>query len=336
MNEREGSRDGVWFVYDGDCPVCTFAAQALKIKEIYGSLHLLNARERQDHPLFEEIDKRCLDLDEGMVIYCKGQFYHGEGALRFMARYGESKGLFNYFNKSLFWSKSLAKFIYPWMRGTRNLLLQLRKVPQIDNLNKKAQPIFKSIFGESWEQLPPVMRKHYAVCPYTEDLVTVEGYLDVMCRGPIKAFRLIFMLLGLIPPYNENNVPVTVNFRSAKDTREFQFNRTFHFSNRKPYRFRSRMFQVLGNEVIEVMRFRIGWRMNYLWEDGKVILKHKGYAINLLGHFVPLPLTAIFGEGYAEEVAVDDETFDMFVDIRHPWWGKIYEYKGRFKVAAEV
>jgi predicted DCC family thiol-disulfide oxidoreductase YuxK len=336
MSEPVAYREGVWFVYDGDCPICTRAAQALKIKETYGSLHLLNAREKQSHPLIDEINKQCLDLDEGMVIFYDDRFYHGEGALRFMARHGETRGLFNYFNKSLFWSESLARFFYPWMRSTRNLLLRMREIPQIDNLNKRDQPIFKSIFGEAWDDLPLIMRKHYANRPYTDDILSVEGCLDVMCSGPIKALRPLFLLLRLIPPYNENNVPVTVTFESVKDTCEFQFNRTFHFTNRKPYRFRSRMIQVEGNEVIEIMRFGIGWRMNYLWQDGKVILKHKGYAMKLFGLYIPLPLTTILGEGYAEEVAVDDETFSMFVEIRHPWWGKIYEYKGQFRITREV
>jgi len=38
----------------------------------------------------------------------------------------------------------------------------------------------------------------------------------------------------------------------------------------------------------------------------------------------------LIGEGNALEKPVDDDTFDMQVDITHPWWGKVYEYKGRF------
>ena len=37
-------------------------------------------------------------------------------------------------------------------------------------------------------------------------------------------------------------------------------------------------------------------------------------------------------KGYAEEIAVDDNTFHMNTHISHPWWGKVYEYKGRFKI----
>ena len=48
------------------------------------------------------------------------------------------------------------------------------------------EPIFKSIFGASWDELPSVMRKHYANRPYSDDITIVDGVLDVMCAGPIK------------------------------------------------------------------------------------------------------------------------------------------------------
>ena len=49
-------KDGVWFVYDGDCPICTHAAEALRIKQEFGSLSLLNAREAVDEPLIDVIE----------------------------------------------------------------------------------------------------------------------------------------------------------------------------------------------------------------------------------------------------------------------------------------
>ena len=336
MSANDTHRAEVWFVYDGDCPVCTYAAQALRIRERFGSLQLLNARDSQEHPLLVEINQQGLDLDAGMVIFHDGRFYHGAGALQFMARHGTPRGLFNWFNKSLFWSNCLAKLVYPWMRGTRNRLLRLRGVSPIDNLGWRDQPIFQTIFGANWNKVPTVIRRHYAIRPYADDRVTVEGTLDVMCRGPVRWLRPLFLLLGMIPPFNANKVPVTVVFESSRNSRDFLFNRTFHFAGRKPYRFRSRMRQIADDEVVELMRFGIGWKMRYLWRDDKVILQHRGYVLSLLGHLVPLPLTALFGAGHAEETAVDDETFDMWVEIRHPWWGKIYGYSGQFRISEET
>jgi hypothetical protein len=51
---------------------------------------------------------------------------------------------------------------------------------------------------------------------------------------------------------------------------------------------------------------------------------------------MPIPLTLFLGKGYAEEIAIDDNTFDMITHITHPLWGRIYQYNGRFKVTKEA
>jgi len=130
MNDP-AAQDGVWFVYDGACPLCNAAAHAFRIRQKYGTLHLINARESADEPLMHEIANRGLDLDEGMVIYCQGEFYHGKDALRFMAQAGNNEGMLNYFSKAVFRSDRRAAFIYPWLRGARNILLKIRKVGKI-------------------------------------------------------------------------------------------------------------------------------------------------------------------------------------------------------------
>lgn len=327
---------GVSFVYDGECPMCTNAAHALRIKKDYGSLNLINAREAANDPLVVEITQRGFDLDEGMVIYAEDRFYHGKEALKFMARYGDARNIFTAFCKSLFWSNAVSSLTYPWMRGTRNLLLRRRGAGRIDNLNLKSEPIFKSIFGDSWDDLPSVMHKHYANRPYTDDEVVVKGALDVMCAGPIKLMGPLMRLMGQIPARNEKAVPVTVQFQSDKNSKAFHFVRTFNFQNDTPYIFHSRMMQIKDNEVIEIMPFGLGWKMLYRRNGEKVVLEHNGYALRLFGHFIPVPLTLLMGKGYAEETAIDENTFDMITHITHPWWGKVYEYKGRFKVKKKI
>ena len=78
------AREGVWFIYDGDCPICSMAAHALRIREQLGPIALLNAREDNAHPLLQRVRDEGLDLDEGMVILHDGRFYHGQAALQFM------------------------------------------------------------------------------------------------------------------------------------------------------------------------------------------------------------------------------------------------------------
>lgn len=325
-------KSGVWFVYDGDCPICNYAANALRIKEEFGSLTILNARESIDDPLIEEINSRGLDLDEGMVIYVNDHFYHGKDALKLISRYGEPKNAFMSIFKGLFWSNILSYIVYPWMRGCRNWLLRRKKIGRIDNLKLKEEPTFKSIFGESWDKLPPVMKKHYANHPYSNQVTTVEGTLDVYCKPPLIWLSPLMKLLGQIPAFNEKNIPVTVRFESDSNSKAFHFHRCFNLAGGTRYIFHSRMLQISGNEVVEIMRFGLAWKLEYSWDGDKVLLKHKGYALKAFGHLVPLPLTILLGAGNAVEYPVDDNTFDMEVNIAHPIWGDMYGYKGRFEV----
>src|SRR5690606_28178496 len=110
-------------------------------------------------------------------------------ALRFMARHGDNRGWFNRINRLLFWSDRIAALLYPWMRATRNFLLQRRHRPQIDNLRKRDQPIFQPIFAQDWDRLPAVMKKHYANRPYCQDRTIVDGRMSVEYRGLLQLDR---------------------------------------------------------------------------------------------------------------------------------------------------
>lgn len=324
--------EGVWFIYDGDCPICQYAALALRIKREYGALHLLNARTDPDHPLLQAVNARGLDLDAGMVIVHNGTFYHGKRALRFMARHGDNRGWFNRFNRLLFWSDRIAALLYPWMRATRNFLLRRRQRPQIDNLRKRDQPIFQPIFAQDWDRLPAVMKKHYANRPYCQDRTIVDGRMSVEYRGLLQLLRPFYRLLGTVPIVNASDIPVRVTFTSHPDDCSFGFNRQFFFHNALPYHFRSRMLQINGPDLVEIMRFGVCWCLRYEWDGHKVLLRHRGYALHWFGHFIPVPLHWLLGRGDAEEIPLDDERFAMQVTLVHPLLGELYRYRGEFRV----
>ena len=322
----------IYFIYDGECPICSYAAHAFRIRQAVGNLHLINARDEKQHPLVQKVNERGLDLDEGMVILYQDNFYHGEDALHLMGLIGSDIGWFNRINAFLFRSKPVAKFCYPAMRGMRNALIRMKGASKIDNLDKKSKPIFQTIFGSGWDSLPPVMKKHYANRPYQNDKVTVEGVMKVESSRLGKLLTPFFQLAGTLVPYEGDNVPATVVFVSTPNSDVFQFDRIFRFPGRKPYRFHSRMKPVGGNELVEFMRFGLGWHMAYAWNGEKVILTHRGYVLNLFGLLLPLPLGLLMGKGYAEEIPLNDNEFSMMMEIQHPLWGKVYGYSGRFRV----
>jgi hypothetical protein len=196
-------------------------------------------------------------------------------------------------------------------------------------------PVFKSIFGSAWDTLPWIIKRHYANRAYHDDVVTVEGCLRVEFSLFGSILKPIFRLTRTLVPYEGDNIPCTVHFRTDARSNAFHFDRIFYFPGREPYHFRSAMSPVYGNEIIEKMGCGLCWRMLYSWSDGKVILSHKGYALNLFGILIPLPLAILIGKGYAEELPLNDDEFSMMTEIRHPLWGKIFGYSGMFRIVKD-
>ena len=330
------STDNVYFVYDGDCPLCCIAAKGIRIRQAVGQLHLINARDDDAaNPILQVINAKGFNLDKGMVICLNNSYYYGIDALHMMALLSSNHGWFNRVNYLLFRSKILAKLCYPIMRSIRKLLLWHKGIQPLNNLNNNKQPIFQAIFADSWTRLPAVMHKHYANRPYSNDVVTIEGIMDVTLGRLMRIFAPLFRALTLLAPYAGKNVPVTVHFRSEKNSKAFCFDRAFYFPNQPVYYFRSRMLPIGGNEVVEYMRFGIGWHGIYSYADNKVMLQHKRYVWKIFGIHIPIPLTLLLGKGYAQEHAVSDDTFAMSMQIRHRLWGLVYAYSGTFKVLSK-
>lgn len=123
MSGDEIDNQGLWIVYDGDCPFCSSYVRLYRLREVTGRVHLIDAR--TGHPILGEIHARGFDLDEGMAVKAAGRFYHGAEALQFLAILGAGDGLFNRLNRALFQHPRLSRVLYPWMVRGRLLTLRL-------------------------------------------------------------------------------------------------------------------------------------------------------------------------------------------------------------------
>ncbi len=198
--------------------------------------------------------------------------------------------------------------------------------------DKKNEPIFQSIFGQDWPSLPIVFHKHYANRPFTNDLVLVKGKMNITMSFLARLLSPLFRITGALVPYTGNNIPTEVYFRSEVNSNVFCFDRAFHFPEKSTYHFRSRLYPLDNGEVIELMPIGLGWRPNYLYDENKIKLKHRGYVINLFGKYIPLPLEILLGKGYAEEWPLSDNDFAMCMTIDHPILGQIFSYSGEFTI----
>lgn len=126
----------IYFVYDGECPICQMGADLYKVRQSVGEVKTVDARTEKDHPVMQEVNQAGLNLDEGMVIKYNNQLYQGKEALHIMAILGADSGWFNHVNNTLYKSRTLAKLSYPFMKGARNIALKLKGAGKIHNLEQ--------------------------------------------------------------------------------------------------------------------------------------------------------------------------------------------------------
>ncbi|MEM9168284.1 MAG: DCC1-like thiol-disulfide oxidoreductase family protein [Pseudomonadota bacterium] len=123
----------IYIVYDGECPFCSAYVRMVRLREIAGKVHLLDAR--APHPVVDDLKARGYDLDEGMALKIGDAIYHGDECVHQLAMLTGSSGFFNRFHFWVFQNEARAKAIYPTLRAGRNLALKLlgkRKIAEAE------------------------------------------------------------------------------------------------------------------------------------------------------------------------------------------------------------
>ena len=193
-------------------------------------------------------------------------------------------------------------------------------------------PIFKKVFGTEWDKLPPAFKKRYANRPFCDDELVVNGTLDVHMSRWIKILSPFLRLCGALLPYEGKDIPVTVRFNSDKHLDKIGFNRTFNFADKGAYQFQSRLDPIGGDRVVEFMRFGLGWLMRHHFDGEKVRMDHRGYIWRIGKLSIPLPMHLILGRAYATEQATSDNSFNLYFEIMHPLFGKVFGYDGQITI----
>lgn len=198
-------------------------------------------------------------------------------------------------------------------------------------------PVIKRALGASWNELHPLVRRHYDVPTGTDKRVVMRGIMDeVFHSTAAKAFLLFGRIFGALVPYRGRNIPVDVrNWGRPDNPTDMFWHRTFSFPGRPPFVFASRMVHVGGDEIVEYVRLGMGVRMRMSVKNGALVFTGIGFRWDLGPLTIYLPSWLILGHAVIEERAVSDEEF--FVDFKmvHPLFGRTFAYSGTFRIAGE-
>jgi predicted DCC family thiol-disulfide oxidoreductase YuxK len=115
-------------LYDGDCPICNRYVTLLQLRENFGTLTLLDAR--QASPQRSRVEQLGLDLNQGFALFVEGELYFGDRAIQALALMSGKSGLFSKVHHYVFRHAMLARLLYPALvAGRRVLLALLRRRP---------------------------------------------------------------------------------------------------------------------------------------------------------------------------------------------------------------
>jgi hypothetical protein len=192
-------------------------------------------------------------------------------------------------------------------------------------------PIFKDIFGTAWEAMPIVFKKHYQNRPYCNDITQTNGIMSVYIAPFLRPLTPLIALSQTLISQSGNNIKTIVKFKSNENDNCFRFEREFEFNDKKRC-FNSKMEPIGDNQLIEWTQSGIGWGCAFVYNDNKISLLHRGYFVKLFGKNIRLPIELFVGKGYAYEQAKSNNAFDMYMEIKHSLFGKIYSYSGTFYI----
>ena len=105
-------------IYDGECPFCRSYVQMARLREAAGPVELIDARGAPE--LVAAYHARGMDIDQGMIVELDGQTYYGGEAVWAINRLLSTHPVLRRLG-----GRRFLKFIYPALRGTRNLALRM-------------------------------------------------------------------------------------------------------------------------------------------------------------------------------------------------------------------
>jgi len=193
----------------------------------------------------------------------------------------------------------------------------------------KNKSLMQQTLGGQWDLLPPALKVHYGENDKGEN--HAEGVLNIgypwFMQWPLSFFRL----LGALVNKRGKDLKTTVS-KINKAGKQY-WHREIVYPNGKQIIFDSVFVAGDNKDFIEYINSFIGLRMVAFVKGDKLHYESKGYVLKL-GN-IKIPIFEWLALGHASIIEwqdddSDDQTFDMDFRIKHPIFGEVFCYKGRF------
>lgn len=121
---------GIVVVYDGLCPFCSYYVLHARLKDTYGHVTYVNARDAE-HPLVQAARQADMDLRTGMAVLIGETWLHGYQAAHRLALDDRGNDWLSRCTRLLFGKPERARWVYPILVALRRIWLSIDRLPDI-------------------------------------------------------------------------------------------------------------------------------------------------------------------------------------------------------------
>ncbi|VAW33450.1 hypothetical protein MNBD_GAMMA01-1888 [hydrothermal vent metagenome] len=199
----------------------------------------------------------------------------------------------------------------------------------------KQKSLMQQALGEQWHKLPQALKNHYRVNEQGEN--SAEGKLNIYYPWFMQLPLTFMRLFGALVNRRGKNLDTKVS-KTMKGDSEY-WHRIIEFPNGKQINFNSIFVTNGHNEFIEYINSVLGLKMTAFVEDNKLRYESNGYVLKLGKLKIPIPEWLALGHASIVEWEYDKndpQTFAMDFRIKHPLFGEVFCYEGKFITQLET
>lgn len=187
--------------------------------------------------------------------------------------------------------------------------------------------LMQKVLGDDWQQLPDVIQRHYRITDGQQSRLV--GTMEI--GYPSYLFPLIWVihLFGGLLLWRGQAAHAEVDKTANGEL--LAWHRTMTYTDGKTDCFSSRMSYAADHELIELIGFGFGLRLNVSVENGELLYRSNGHFWQCGPLRLNIPDCLLLGSASISERAISEDEFYLDFSIRHPWWGVTYYYRGNFR-----
>jgi len=183
--------------------------------------------------------------------------------------------------------------------------------------------IMKKTLADQWYSLPVVLQAHYQ----TKDNTDV-GMLDIEYPAWMQVSLNLLNSIGAL--LNRKGNAISTEVKKVMHGNVQHWSRTITFENGEKVYFKSHWCHVGGNKMIEFVNPIIGLCMSVEVNNKSLYYQGEYFVLRLGKLTIPIAEWMLLGHTTIVEKEFDDNHFTMDFRLRHPLFGQIYRYSGKF------